>query len=156
MGKQKKNSFAPASWESKDFGHWVRIYDDCLRSEAFISLSSKSKVLYINLKSEYKGNFNEVSNIVKLTYDQIIRFTGIRKNDIRKHLDELEAFGFIEISGNGGLHRTMNQYKLIGRWQKLSKEECKAIKKTFKEKQAEYKRRKAVAKKSACDFTDSC
>ena len=136
---RKKNSslYQPQPWETKgDTKRWIRLYDDMIKSPAFLSLSPYAKLLYIYIKGKHKGVYNEIKDTVIFPYTQAAQFTGIRKGNIKKLIDELENFGFIKTSQVGGLYRVTNHYTLINGWHDIDDKEAEVIKKRLKDNNA--------------------
>lgn len=125
----KKGLYEPQFWETNSGrGHWTRLFDDMVETPAFKSLTPEAKILYFFLKKEYKGAYNDTKDTVILPYTQAVDLTGIRKGNIRKHIDELERFGFISVKSNGGLYRSPNEYTFMKEWKYINDEEARAIK----------------------------
>lgn len=125
----KKGQYEPQFWETNSGrGHWTRLYDDMVESPAFKFLTPEAKILYFFLKKEYKGAYNDLKDTVVFPYTQAVDFTGIRKGNIRKHLEELGKFGFISVKSNGGLYRVPNQYTFTKEWKYINDEEARSIK----------------------------
>jgi DNA-binding MarR family transcriptional regulator len=143
----KAKLYTPQIWEtSNSKSNWTRIYDDMILSPAYKKLTPQAKLIYFFLKREYKGSYNDSKDTVKLPYTQMAEFTGIRKNNIKNHLDELEALGFISISKAGGLYREINIYKFVPDWQYITDKEAKKIALEVKERHVAVRRVKRDSK----------
>lgn len=129
MSKRKKKKYQPPSWATTGSKkHWTGLYDDLVESPAFVALSPEAKILYFYIRKEDKGPYNERKGAVIFPYTHAVKWVGIRKGNIRRLLDELEAFGFIKIEQLGGMYRITNQYIFVAGWQAITAEEAKAIK----------------------------
>jgi hypothetical protein len=140
----KKAMYEPQFWETNSGrGHWTRLYDDLMDSTAFTCLSPESKILYMYLKREHKGAYNEVKDTVILPYSQAAKKIGVGQATIRICIYELEQFGFIESSGGGGLLRVPNQYTFVAKWKYISEEEAQTIKEAVKAYRKKYRQGKS-------------
>lgn len=142
MGK-RKGFYEPQPWETSNGRlHWTRLYDDLLDSTAYTYMSPEAKILYLYLKREYKGPFNEIKDTVILPYGQATKKVGIGRAKMNVCLYELEIYGFIEVKSNGGLYRTPNQYTFVSKWKHITVEQAVALKESAKEYGNKYRRAK--------------
>lgn len=134
MGKPTKHPFK--DWETKNpsKNDFVRIPRDLLTSPAYVHLSPKAKIIYVVLKTEYKGvytdNYRKPDTII-CPYKHIKEMTLLSDYSISQGLLELELFGFIEIN-KGGILRTPNEYKFISNWKSLTGNEAKLLRQQHK------------------------
>jgi len=98
----KKNKLPP----------FVAVYRALLKDQAFRSLSSSAKVLYIYLRSKFNTEtFSEVS----LAYSEMKGVKGLASSrTISEAFQELQKAGFIEKTKYGGLYGGVCKYKFVG------------------------------------------
>ena len=116
MGRKKSKAKRDVqAWETPNAsGHFTRLFDDLLNSEAFKRLSAQAKLVYILMRQEYKGE-GYTGNKVKCPYSKIETYRIGRKS-ISKGIQELIEAGFIEIVEQGGLYHRPSVYKFSSRW----------------------------------------
>ena len=90
---------------------FIRLSSDMLlEGKEWKQLSPKAKLLYIHLKSKYRGYNN---GEIRLTYSELKGIRGISSpKTISDALEELEKKGWIKWEEKGGLYRHYNLYKL--------------------------------------------
>ena len=131
--------------------HHVRLFYSMIFSPAYKSLSSEATRLYTILKTNYWGS----STTAKCPYSYITENTDIHRNRIRKRLEELEAFGFIEITEDTAKSkrgRPANLYKFSEKWKDVSDVDALAIKKRLGAKEKEDSQRKGRGKEKLKEF----
>ena len=122
--------------------HHVIFFDDQLTSLAYRALSANAKEVYTVLRMQYKGVYT--GNTVKCPYSTFEQM-GLRRETVSRALDQLECYGFVEIT-RGGLEHRPSEYKLVDKWVQMENaekmEEAKAaFKKRMEKKQKARERR---------------
>lgn len=121
MRKSKKTQYQAQPFESSQNGHdrYMRLYESMFSSDAWRSLSHASRTVYLIIRNQYKGNFT--GNTLICPYSVFQKY-GMNNTTIKKCISELERKGFIEVKSgtrqctSKNLHRTPNEYTLIGKW----------------------------------------
>ena len=127
MGKNKKTSNT-AKWESTKAGaeHFTRIHDSLLISKAFTGLNARQRVLYIYMKSQYKGekvtkdtpNGNKDQFRFNWAFQQEKYKLYTNKETFYKDIKALEESGFIICAENNRNLRKCNVYQFSDEWKK--------------------------------------
>ena len=126
--------------------HFTPFFDDQIDSKAYIALSASAKEVYTILRRQYKGDYT--GEVIKCPYSTFEKY-GIRRETVARSIDQLEAFGFINVD-RGGLAHQPSKYHLINKWQELEDS------KKFREAKAELeerKRRAKLAKEKAREYS---
>ncbi len=126
--------------------HFTPFFDDQIDSKAYIALSASAKEVYTILRRQYKGDYT--GEVIKCPYSTFEKY-GIRRETVARSIDQLEAFGFINVD-RGGLAHQPSKYHLINKWQELEDP------KKFREAKAELeerKRRAKLAKEKAREYS---
>ena len=108
--KRDSRNYEFKSFEStKKKDEHIRITKSMMTSNAWKSLSCPAKVLYMELKSKYRGsNDNDIS----LTHSEC----SLNQRQYMKAICDLVTMGFIEIEREGYFTRQCNIYKLSSLW----------------------------------------
>ena len=129
----KKRTYQPKMFEStqtsKDTS--ANIYLSMLTSSAWKDLSNNSRVVYLDMKSQYYGQKkvkepDENGNIKEFDQECFYFNWGIARDvfgiknptQLNKDIKSLIEHGFVEIVKNGKNTRTKSVYKLSDKWQK--------------------------------------
>jgi hypothetical protein len=96
------------------------------KSEAWKNLKGSSVKLYIVLRGKAYGRFDAArTNVIKLSYNEMIKETGLSVQSVRNAILELDEKGFIDVVEQGGLKSggySRNSYKLCIRFLKYKKQ----------------------------------
>lgn len=144
MSRSKRTTYKPKSFESKG-NHFINqrgksqadtsanIYESMLQSQAFKSLTSKQKILYVYCKSQFYGKRKPKKDYEKqglyqddtyfyfnwqlaLDYDL---YTEKSWSSLYHDMATLEKKGFIEKAQSGKGHKTKTIYKFSDKWQEM-------------------------------------
>lgn len=134
MTRRKNNSYIPKPFEStigskRDTS--ANIYMSMLKSDAFMSLTSSQKVLYLYCKSQQYGTstserakFELIDKLEYFTFsehkwrEQFKLYSKANRNKFYKDMNKLIEVGLIDCVHSGQSSRTKNIYKLSSRWLK--------------------------------------
>ncbi len=103
----------------------IVIYQDLIKSEAFLNLSRKSTQVYLLLRCKcqvkpIKGKQKKYTIInngeLIFTYSEAKDKYHLSSGQFKRAIDQLTEFGFIQIKSVGGLNNTSNTYKLLENW----------------------------------------
>lgn len=158
--RQKWNNEPMAHERIGDSNKFVRLYESLLTSEPFKALSPEAKLLFLYIKREFVGSQNmKEKDTVKLPYEQIVELTGITRCRIRKRIEELEDFGFIEVTTDWGKIRRINKYHFVSTWKNISVPKVQGERRRRAEAEAKAKKNakdyKALLEKKNAPTTDS-
>jgi hypothetical protein len=101
---------------------FVMLEHEIWQSTAWKKLNGSSVRLYIFIRSEAWGRFNDArTKIIKVSYSEMEKATGLSTQSVRKAIVQLENIGFIDFVEQGGLKSagySKNRYKLSIRYLK--------------------------------------
>ena len=117
MGRKKQKSPPPAfatggTWHT----HYTVMFDDQFDSAAYKALSANAKHVYGIIRRQYKGSYT--GDRIICSYKKFEKY-GVRRETAARAIEQLEAYGFIDIT-RGGLGHVPNEYRLVDRWKSLS------------------------------------
>ena len=146
MGR-KKRPYVSWMQKSPQDNHFFKMYDGLIMSPAYSKLSNNAKAIYNLLRA----NLYDSGNSAKCPYQDINKYTGVHRNYIRGHLDELIQFGFIEIkedikSTKRGVGKPSNVYQFIDKWKTITETDAKEIKKQLKKSKNQNDKNKEKSK----------
>ena len=157
---KKTNSYMPKPFEStigskKDTS--ANIYMSMLKSNAFMSLTSSQKVLYLYCKSQQYGmptNERAKSELIDKLEDFTVSeykwketfklYSKANRSKFYKDMNKLIEVGLIDCVRPGQSSRTKNIYKFSSRWLKYGTEDFEIPESA---KSAAYKHQEAKDKK---------
>ena len=93
---------------------FVPIFRDVLWSDSWLDLSNGAKLVYIYIKSEYKGENNG-----KMTMPYSMLSKIMSTDTIKRKFNELIDKGWIEKTHSGGLYHNSNRYKLTLKYDRV-------------------------------------
>ncbi len=140
MARKKQVKTPPPKFATEGTWHMhhVIFFDDQLTSPAYIALSANAKEVYTILRMQYKGAYT--GDTVKCPYSTFVEMK-LRRETVARALDQLECYGFIEIT-RGGLEHKPSEYKLSEKWKTLSNPE------EMKKADAKFRERLEIKKKA--------
>ena len=103
---------------------FVMLELEICQSRAWKKLNGSSVKLFIFLRSKAWGRFDQArTSIIKVSYTEMIKATGLYVQSVRRAIIELENNGFIDFVEQGGLKSggySKNGYKLSIRYLKYN------------------------------------
>lgn len=93
---------------------WVPLTVELLSSDAWRSRSRNCIRLIDRLMIEHMAHAGQMNGALIVTYNQLVEF-GIRRNDVKRSIEEAAVFGLLDVTEQGGFKgssKLPNRYRL--------------------------------------------
>lgn len=147
MGSYKKKKHGSYSLEAPFVGLSHRM----LESPAWLALGYSTAWVYLYM---YKAKYETGQNEFPLTYQVIRKIKGMSPTTFSNAIDELVAFGFIEIVRHGGFPLP-SLYKISNKWRSIMQSHIRGIKAAIKKRsESEHSIKSTYADENVQNLTD--